>query len=225
MMGWIAMAAVAQATAAEPAAGIVPATPAAIVSGHMVSHPLDKVVVHVPAAASYAGAERFNLYGVADAEIHVFVEADADRKVRRLYWIQFESYLPSRPDARYDYGESDRRAELGAITTWLRATPAPTSATPRAGGDTESVRRILDRAGISVPEEVMSVRMVQLIDDPKGTGYGRRELMIIYSEDLAPTGKTLADLAADGKLNQAAWMPLEQQLIERATQAVRIERQ
>ena len=69
----------------------------------------------------------------------------------------------------------------------------------------------------------MNVRLVQLLDDPAGTGKGRKELMIIYSEDLAPTGKALAELATDGKPN-ASWAPIEQALIERATKAVRVER-
>ena len=69
----------------------------------------------------------------------------------------------------------------------------------------------------------MSLRMVQLLDDPKGTGHGRDELMLIYSEDLAPTGKTLAELTTDGKPN-ASWAPLEKGLIERATKAFSVER-
>ena len=69
----------------------------------------------------------------------------------------------------------------------------------------------------------MNVRLVEDSDDPQGTGKGRRELMVIYSEDLALTGKTLAELTTDGKPN-ATWTPLEQQLIERATTAVSIKR-
>jgi hypothetical protein len=69
----------------------------------------------------------------------------------------------------------------------------------------------------------MNVRMVQLLDDPQGTGKGKRELMVIYSEDLQPTGKTLAELTTDGKPN-AAWKPMEQPLIERATSAVAVTR-
>jgi hypothetical protein len=74
-----------------------------------------------------------------------------------------------------------------------------------------------------VPPEVLNVRMVQMLDDPQGTGRGRRELMIIYSEDLAPTGKTVAELAVDGKVNDA-FKPLEKPLIDRATTSVSVKR-
>src|SRR5438105_4230147 len=50
----------------------------------------------------YVGAQRFVLYGVADAEQHFFVDADKAGHIRRLYWLQFEHFLPSNTDA-YGY--------------------------------------------------------------------------------------------------------------------------
>lgn len=224
MAGWIAMAAAAQAMHPAPATpDAVPSTPAAVVSGNTVTHAGEKLRVHVPAGATYAGSERFNLYGVADAEIHVFVEADAAKKMQRLYWVQFESYLPSN-DHRYNYADGNTRFDLWGTPTWLVWGPRPSTGPMRAGSDRESVMRILGKGGYSIPPEVLNVRMVQMLDDPEGTGRGRRELMIIYSEDLAATGKTLAELTADGKLNEAAFKPLEKPLLDRATTSVRVER-
>lgn len=178
--------------------------------------------VHVPEGAAYVGGERFTLYGVADCEIHVFVEADAERRIRRFYWIQFESYLPSRPDARYDYGESDRRMDLWGAAAWASAFAMTTARTPRPGSDTERVRAILERAGYAAPPHMMAVRLVRLLDDPQGTGYGRQELMLIYAEDMAPTGLTPDDVRTDGAPN-ARWTALEPPLIERAAAAFRVE--
>jgi hypothetical protein len=93
----------------------------------------------------------------------------------------------------------------------------------REGSDREAVFRILKSGGYAIPAEVMNVRMVQLLDDPKGTGQGRRELMIIYSENLAPTGKTLADLTTDGTPDNR-WAAMGEALIERATASVQVER-
>jgi len=230
MIGWMALAAAIAGQTAQAEHQMPPATqeavsavPVASVSGNVVRHPVEKVRVRVPEKAVYAGAERFNLYGVADAEIHVFVEADAAKKMQRLYWVQFESYLPDN-DHRYNYADGNTRFDLwGGTPTWLVWGPRLTSAPYRAGGDRESVMRILSRAGFTVPPEVLNVRMVQMLDDPEGTGHGRRELMIIYSEDLAPTGKTVAELAVDGKVNDA-FKPLEKPLIDRATTSVSVER-
>ena len=82
---------------------------------------------------------------------------------------------------------------------------------------------ILARAGYAVPAETMNVRLVQMLDDPGGTGKGRDELMLIYSEDLAPTGKSYSELVRDGATT-AAWDPLEAPLIARAAAAFRVER-
>ena len=210
--------AVAQSAAAEP-----PAAPAAQVKGHAVTHPGERVTVRVPASAAYVGSERFTLYGVADAEVHVFAEADQAKRLRRLYWIQFESYLPSLPDKRYNYADGNRRVKAWGIPTWVRAVPVRTDGPMRAGSDREHVIGILTRAGYTIPPEVMNVRLVQLLDDPEGAGHGRRELMLIYSEDLGPTGRKVAELTADGKPT-ARWMPMEQPLVTRATTAFRVER-
>ena len=217
-----AMMMLAAAPAAAEQAAASPA-PVGRVKGHAVIHSGEQVTVRVPGSAAYLGSERFTLYGVADAEVHVFAESDASRRLRRLYWIQFESYLPSLPDKGYNYADGNRRMEAWGVPTWVRAGPVRTDGPMRAGSDREHVIGILKRAGYTVPDEVMNVRMVQLLDDPEGTGHGRRELMLIYSEDLGPTGEKVADLVVDGKPT-ARWTPMEQPLVTRATTAFQVER-
>ena len=93
----------------------------------------------------------------------------------------------------------------------------------RPGSDREHVLAILARAGLTPPANLLNVRMVQLPDDPQGTGHGRRELMMIYVEDLAPLGLTRADFLTDGAPN-ARWTAMEAPLIARASAAFSIER-
>ena len=121
------------AGAAPPASQKVPSAPAARVAGTAIDHRHSGVTVRVPAGAKYLGGERFNLYGVADAEVHLFAETDSQGGLARLYWIQFESYLPSRPELSYNYAEGNRRVELWGTTTWLRAGPVPTTGPVREG--------------------------------------------------------------------------------------------
>ena len=56
----------------------------------------------------------------------------------------------------------------------------------------------------------MYVRLVHLLDEQK-----RKELMIIYGEDLAPTGFTAADLKKGGKAYDQ-WPVSENGLVKRA---------
>ena len=49
----------------------------------------------------------------------------------------------------------------------------------------------------------------------------RKELMIIYGEDLAPTGHTAGDLGEDGQA-RGQWAAIENGLIENAKQKITI---
>jgi hypothetical protein len=208
-------------TLGGPGAAEVPSAPAALARTGEVSNARERLTVRIPRSARYIGSDRFELYGVADAEVHVYAEIDAAKRLRKLYWIQFESYLPSQPDRRYNYAEGNVRRLVRGTPTWILAGPRPSTGPTRPGSDREHVIAILKRAGIVIPPEVMNVRMVQILDDPQGTGRGRRELMVIYSEDLAMTGRKLAELTTDGQPN-ALWTKIEPALIDRATKAVAI---
>ena len=167
------------------------------------------VKIEVPRTAVYAGADRFVLYEIADCELHAFVEVDADRRVRRIYWIQFEGYLDSRPELHHRY-DSPRKAKIDGrefvIDTWLDA--EDDRRTP--GSDGEHVRALIRAKGFVVPPDRMTVRLVHLLDEAK-----RKELMLIYSEDLAPTGHTPQQLRPDGE-RRAEWDALERELVKRA---------
>lgn len=224
LLGW-ALTAAPRAQAPAPAPEQAPASvgaPVAQVAGDVVAYPGPSAMrVSVPAGATYLGADRFILKELSDCEMHIFVEADANRRVRRFYWVQFENYLPSRPNDRFTYGETDRRSTHWGATIWIDAEPALMTRTPPPGSDTEHYRDIIRRAGYTMPPGMMSVRLVRLLDDPTGTGYGRRELMMIYGEDLAPTGLTYDDVTTNGEPNQR-WTALEGALVSRAENAFEV---
>lgn len=209
---WLGMSSIA---AAAPLAS----RPAALVRGHDVSHAPSGITVSVPKTASFVGQERFDLYGAADAEIEVFAEADRNKRLTRLYWIQYEHPWPGQ-SWRYDY-TGDRRRRHWGTTVWINNGPGSTRDTGRPGSDREHVQKMLERAGYTIPPEMMNVRIIQLLDDPKGTGHGRSELMFIYAEDLAKTGKTLAHWE---KASDAAWAPVGEPLEKRALSAFAVTR-
>ena len=63
----------------------------AVTGNTIVSFELPSASIRAEEAMTYVGGTSFDLYGVADAEIHLFVESDGDR-VERLLWVQFEGY-------------------------------------------------------------------------------------------------------------------------------------
>lgn len=142
----------------------------------------------------YVGGTQFVLYGVADCEIHVFAQVK-DRKVQRFYWVQFEGYLPSEPTRTYDYSRDPKDLLVGGQAFHTRGNFVSAEEgrkNLRPGSDREAVLRLFDQKGYVLDQDMMFVRLVRL-DESR-----RRELLIVYSEPLAPLGLTAQALALGG---------------------------
>ena len=179
-----------------------------------------KVRIQLPESARYVGADRWVLYGIADCELHAFVEpdpkkADEQKNVHRLYWVQFEGYLPTKPELHHTY-DSPRHANIGGmdfyVDTWVR----PNDAAIEPGSDREHIEALIHAKGYKMPAGMMYVRLVHLLDEQK-----RKELMIIYGEDLAPTGLTAAELREGGP-GYGRWPAIEKDLIESSQKKIAI---
>jgi hypothetical protein len=174
------------------------------------------VRVQFPPSAEYVSADRWNLYDIADCELHAFVDSDAQKNVQRLYWVQFEGYLPSKPDLAHQY-DSPRHTTIGGldfyVDTWVRTKDAKT----QEGSDRQHIEELLRSKGFNMPAGMMYVRLVHLLDERK-----RKELMIIYGEDLAPSGFSAADLSQGGKA-YGQWPGIEKGLLERAEKKIAIQ--
>jgi hypothetical protein len=205
--------ALASSTAAVPSSP----GPERVVEGNAIRSardPAARIVLKPP--VTFVGADRWRLYDVADCELLAFVDADPARKVRRLLWVQFEAYLSERPDLHYAY-DSPRRVTVGGmpfiVDTGLRSTDAPT----RPGSDWEHMKAMVTARGYALPAGMMTTRLVHLL-----TAENRSELMIIYGEDVAPTGHDVAALS-EGGAARGEWPQIEAALVERAREAVQIE--
>ena len=184
--------------------------------GNVIASERDPAVrIELPKAAQYIGADRWTLYGIADCELHALVEADAQKNVQRLYWVQFEGYLPSRPDLHHNY-DSPKHTTIGGmdfyVDTWVRIKEASSE----SGSDREHIEALLRAKGYRMPEAMTYVRLVHLLDKEN-----RKELMIIYGEDLSPTGFTPADLSESGKAHER-WPAIADALLERAQRRLTI---
>lgn len=171
------------------------------------------ILLQIKPPVQYVGGDRWVLYGVADCEVHVFVEADSAKNVTRLYWIQFEGYLPE-SRGRYDSYKSPIRADIGGREFIVDGGLMRTQSPSRAGSDRERVFDILKTKGYVLPPGMMYRRMVHL-----PTPDLRKELMIIYAEDLAPTGYAVDDLVQGGRA-VAEWPELAHALLQRALERI-----
>jgi hypothetical protein len=193
------------------------ALPERKVAGNIIASERDPAVrIELPKSVQYVGADRWVLYGIADCELHAFVEADAQKKVQRLYWVQFEGYLASRPDLHHTY-DSPKHATIGGldfyVDTWVRAKDAPSE----SGSDREHIEALIRAKGYRMPDAMMYVRLVHLLDKEK-----RKELMIIYGEDLSPIKFTAAELSEGGKSHDR-WPGIADNLLNNAETRITVE--
>lgn len=143
----------------------------------------------------YVGSSEFVLYGVADSEIHVFAEIE-NKVVQRFYWVQFEGYLPEKQHNTYNYASDPQRTMIDGHAFHERSWTTNIDVgrkKMRPGSDSAAVLKLLEDKGYVVGPDVMQMRLVRL-DEAK-----RKELMIIYSENLSLHALTAADLAEGGK--------------------------
>jgi hypothetical protein len=128
----------------------------------------------------YVGGQTVNLYGNADAELHVFVKAGGSGTVERFYWIQFEHFLPTN-SRTYDY-QPDRTTDIGGLQFIYDVKSWPDYAAMQAEdpvSDGAAIARLLAQHNLVFPKETARVRMFYLPTPDR-----RTELMIIYGEAL-----------------------------------------
>ncbi|MDT4965546.1 MAG: hypothetical protein QOJ64_283 [Acidobacteriota bacterium] len=164
----------------------------------------------------YVGGQDFILYDVARAEQHFFVDADAQGRIKRLYWIQFEGYLPSN-NHTYDY-KIRKSVNIGGLDFIADAYARNIKADPgRPDSDGSRARTFLETKGFRIPSnEVISQRLVHMVDDSK-----RSELMVIYLEDLGRMKLTAAALEPGGAA-AARWDDISGKLLERALKGMKV---
>lgn len=169
----------------------------ASVSGRVITSTAFPVgTLTVDPAFRYIGSTEFVLYGVATCEIHLFAEVEG-KQVKRHYWIQFEGYLPDKPNT-YDYSKDPQAVEIGGHRFHERivfGNVEESKARRRPGSDSEAVAKLFEERGLAVGPDVLQIRLVRL------DATRRKELMVIYSENLAPHGFTAKDFAPEGRAN------------------------
>lgn len=152
------------------------------VTGHRLHSDSDPTVtLEVPSSFEYAGGQAFDIFHVAAAEQHLFVEPGPNRSIKRFYWFQFEHYYPAN-NHTYDYsGIKQQPVKLGPLTFMAdaRVSDHYFTSDPRPGSDSEAALKLLRQKGYETEGKYVRVRMFHLPDDSR-----RKELMVIYGEQL-----------------------------------------
>jgi hypothetical protein len=164
--------------------------PRRVVSGDtLVSDHLPSVSLKVGKGLDYVGAFPFTIEDVASGERHVWVDADARKRVRRLFILQFEGYNAG-SGRKYNYrprnvtrlGAHDYNSNgfLYSDVEYGRERP---------GNEAERTRRFLEGKGYTLDAEQLLYRFYRSLPEDGD----RSEFLIFYIEPLAALGMRLAD--------------------------------
>jgi hypothetical protein len=166
------------------------------VKGHtLTSTELPPVTIKFAKAFKYVGTQGFILYENARVEQYFFVANDDQRHIKRMFMVQFESYLPSN-DYTYDYKISNT-INLGGLDFMYDASVVnvPLFRKQYPNSDAGRAAAFLEAKGYNLGgEDIMFERFIRLVDETR-----RNELLVVYYENLSGTGLTAADLSGKGR--------------------------
>jgi len=146
-------------------------------------------------AFKHVGSQKFTLFERAQAEQFYFVDADKQGRIKRMYIVQFEGYLPN-VNAAYNYPAA-KTVNIVGQSYIVEAQVVPSvSAILKQNPESDAARAVsfLEGKGYRGGESVLFQRFVRLVDEAK-----RNEFILLYIEDLSGTGFTAADFAKDGR--------------------------
>lgn len=148
-----------------------------VAANRLVSLDLPPVVLTVDPAFTYVGGPCFTLYGIAHAEQHLFVVADAQGRVQRFVWVQFEGFLPDN-DRIYRYPVTQLE-ELGGRPFIYDPGPLDVEAAlaARPDSDLAAAHEFLVTHGYHLAGTMYGQRFVVMVSSDN-----RSELMIIYAD-------------------------------------------
>jgi hypothetical protein len=173
------------------------------------SDKLPAVDIQIDPAFKYVGTTSFILHDIAHVEQHHFIVADGERRIERLLWFQFEGYLDNN-QRKYRYPDMESMT-LNHLT-FLHdgdVLNIDEDYVERPTSDSAHVVDYLKEKGYVLTGDMMFKRLVWLDTNL------RSELMIIYSEDLQPTGIRISDLVQKGQ-DSEEWGKLFGPLHDRA---------
>lgn len=195
------------------------AAPKRVVSGDTItSDKSPAITMKVDKKLKYVGFFPFKIADIAGGERHVWVEADKQKRVKRLFILQFEGYNEG-SGRTYNY-KPRNVTKLGAneynSNGFFYSDIAYSKERP--GNEAELSRKFLEEKGYKLDEEQLLYRFYRALPEDGN----RNEFLIFYIEPMADLGIALKDVTEDQSSDR------EKQLIaqarERALQAFTITR-
>ncbi len=190
-------------------------------SGEGLHYPADPAaLISFAPEFTYIGGQKFTLYGTADVEQHFFVSTKPNGDLKSIFWLQFEGVRPG-IDWRYDYSSSPMRLQIGEFDYYADTAPGVRHRVfeyGRPGTDGYLARKFAASKGYRIPKDYAYARLVHLPTDDR-----RKELLIIFMDDLSPTGFTGRALQSGGD-HESQWPEISRAHLAKLQQAIALNR-
>jgi hypothetical protein len=150
----------------------------------LTSASLPPIRIRLGKAFKYVGSQRFILYDRAKVEQYFFVDGDRQQPLRRMYMVQFESFLPNSAGT-YNYSIT-KTVRLAGQSYMVDAEVVPNvSAVIKqdAQSDVARAASFLELKGHRIGAGIRFQRFVRLVDETK-----RSEFILLYVEDAKGAG-------------------------------------
>ena len=180
-----------------------------------VSNQYPVIQIRIDPSFAYVGGLSFIMDDATHVEQYHFVVADEAHRVQRLLWFQFEGFFENNQRSyKYDITDTLALAHLDFLYDF-GALNIDDDYRERPNSDSAHVVDFLKENCYLLTGDSMFERLVWLTLDK------RNELMIIYSEDLQPTGHKVGDLTESVHAS-ANWITLAEGLHERAMASFKV---
>jgi hypothetical protein len=155
----------------------------------LTSASLPPIRIRFGKAFNYAGSQQFILYDRAQVEQYFFVDADKQQRIKRMYMVQFEGYLPN-VSGSYNYSVTKTVSLAGqSYIVDVEVIPnVPAAIKQDAQSDVARAASFLEGKGYRIGEGIVFQRFVRLVDEGK-----RSEFILLYVEDLSGAGVDAAE--------------------------------
>jgi hypothetical protein len=151
------------------------------------------IAIKVDKDLKYLGSFAFTIKNVAGGERHIWVQADRNKRVQRMFILQFEGYFPDSPH-RYNYsprnvthlGANDYNSNgfLYDDAEYHREHP---------GNEAEGTRKFLEARGYKLDAEQLLYRFYRSLPDVDPAKSNRNEFLIFYIEPMKELGITMKE--------------------------------
>ena len=155
----------------------------------LTSASLPPIRIRFGKAFKYVGLQQFILYDRAQVEQHFFVDADKQQRIKRMFMVQFEGYLPN-VSGSYNYSVTKTVSFAGqSYIVDAEVIPnVPAAIKQNAQSDVARAASFLEGKGYRIGEGIVFQRFVRLVDEAK-----RSEFILLYVEDLSGAGVDAAE--------------------------------